>query len=359
MLSAVELGVDDRAQELLAKLPADHQQAILQKLTEESGKVRNVSAYVASACNKTDVSGIDERAADLLKQLPKHQQKEVMDKLRTTEGINNPSAWVAKACMKAGSATPQFQQQQQMAQQMSMFGNFGKYGGKGGYGQQIAYWEPVYMNGMKGGKGGYGKGGMPAWQSGKSSQTPQIDANAEKLVSSLPGNVRNEIMAKLREESHSIRNPSAWVVKAALKAGASTEVPVPLGDGDILLDAEAEALLNSLPEDEQVVITDKLTELGSSVRNPSAWVVKAALKAGAVANRRSLGLDPDAAKMLASLDQSQQDEIVAQLEETKPRNRSGWVVKAALNAGAKPQAEKGGKGCGKKGMMGMMRYMPY
>jgi len=273
-VEAASLGIDDRASTLLEKLPEHIQQAILAKAQEgqSEGKVRNISAWVASACMNAEPEalGLDEKASELMKQLPRERRQEILEKLKRTEGVNNPSAWVAKACLKetrAAAATVVYAAPQAY--------------GKGGY--YLA--PPAY------GKGGYGKGGpVPVVyvpidngarsyaSTGKGRGKPQLDSEASALLGQLPQAEQHDILEKLR--SSSVRNPSAWVVKAALQAGAT-----PAGDGGRQhrvapgLDEQASALLGQLPHAEQQNILEKLRS--SSVRNPSAWVVKAALQAGA------------------------------------------------------------------------------
>jgi len=366
-MSAEDLGVDARARELLETLPEDKQQEILQKLSDglDNGKVRNASAYVASACMKPEALGIDDRAAELLNQLPKSRRKEVLDKLKNTEGVKNPSAWVAKACLKDVANLQHFAP---MAYQPAF------------HQQQ---WEPVFARGGKGGHGfgGHGGyGGMAAPSSSFRSAPPRpapggdgrLDASANKLLQSLPVSVRKEIMAKLKQET-GVRNPSAWVARAAIKAGATPQRAEEPSGVDLVfnLDAQAQELLATLPVEEQEHILDKL-QAESGVRNPSAWVAKAALSAGAAPRSRSgasqhsqrLGLDPQAQQLLQTLGPDQQEEIMAKLEEAQAagqvRNPSGWVVKAALNAGAAPhqgQAPQIGKGKAKG--KGKGRFSPY
>jgi len=184
-------------------------------------------------------------------------------------------------------------------------------------------------------------------------------------LTSLPQSLQKQILDKL-QPLDGIRNPSAWVAKAALAAGAE---PQNGAEPRLGLDANATALLAKLSQDQQVDITTKLQELQASgqVKNPSGWVVKSALNAGAkadpsvvgarsgarvgatvqptpvVANTLvltpSLGLDRNAAMLLAQLPLENQADITAKLQELRMqgqvKNPSGWVVKAALNAGAK------------------------
>lgn len=365
-MSAEDLGVDARARELLETLSEDKQQDILQKLSDglDNGKVRNASAYVASACMKPEALGIDDRAAELLNQLPKSRRKEVLDKLKSTKGVKNPSAWVAKACLQDVGNQRQGNALQQLAAMVHQ--------------QQ---WEPVYAKGGKGfgGRGAYGGIAVPSFSSRSAPTRPavggdgRLDASANKLLQSLPVSVRREIMAKLKQET-GIRNPSAWVAKAAMKAGATPQQRAePLeepGGMDVVfdLDEQAQELLATLPVHEQENILDKL-QAESGVRNPSAWVAKAALSAGATPQSRSgasqqsraLGLDAQAQQLLQTLDPDQQAEILAKLEEQQAagqvRNPSGWVVKAALNSGAQSQGPPTGKGKSKG--KGKGRFSPY
>merc|ERR1719433_1507193 len=93
-----------------------------------------------------------------------------------------------------------------------------------------------------------------------------------------------------------VKNPSAWVAKAAMAAGATAsgaalqqqQQQSTLADntsGQCEVDENASALLQTLSEDAQQEILTKLQNswMEGKVQNPSAWVAKAALKAGATA----------------------------------------------------------------------------
>eukprot|EP00927_Polykrikos_kofoidii_P045896 TRINITY_DN4003_c0_g2_i1.p1 TRINITY_DN4003_c0_g2~~TRINITY_DN4003_c0_g2_i1.p1 ORF type:complete len:262 (+),score=65.99 TRINITY_DN4003_c0_g2_i1:90-875(+) len=244
--SAAAYGVDEKAQEMLSKLPEVTQQVVMQKLQEglAAGKVKNASAYVVGICNGPDVLGVDEKAAKLLDELPKHMRVQVLDKLRRATDVRNPSAWVAKAVLQAkqNGAIP-----------------FG-----GG--------APAHF------QGGYGLRGDVAYgmQFG-------IDPPARQLLMSLPPPTQQEIIAKLMQQAN-VRNPSAWIAKAAMQAGATSNLQgAQVGNQVTGLDPQAMALLASLPEAAQHEIQTKLMNSlkTGNVMNPSAWVAKACLKSGA------------------------------------------------------------------------------
>lgn len=315
-LSATELGVDDRAVEMLGRLPEDKQQDILEhlKIGVEEGKIRNPSAWVAKSCQKPEAHGLDDKAAAMLRQLPHKRQNELLEMLRNTPDVKNPSAWIAKAVHKDTK-------EDTMRKEL----------------EQFVAWA----------------NGSPT---GQFEREKQLDASAKKLLDSLPDHHRRDIVRKLNNEV-TLRNPSAWVAKACFKYGADKQQP----GGEVELDEEALELLGTLPEAEQEAILVRLRDEASTkiVRNPSAWVVKASMTAGATALRPSANtptptsgnLDDEAKELLEQLSQELQDDITNQLKEMRAkgqiRNPSAWVVKACVKAGAK--SERKGKGTRRQG----------
>jgi hypothetical protein len=344
MLSATELGVDERASKLLASLPEDKQEIILTQLAEgvSSGTVKNASAYVVAKANGPTGLGIDDRAAELLKQLPKSVQKDLITQLREKTDINNPSAWMAKACLKAQREAPAPAMHFAPMMAAPMMRNFAS---------------------------------VPQFNGGKKFQ---LDDKAESLLQTLMPADRSAIIKELAAQTD-VRNPSAWVVKRALERGAKPSTFSPMGAPMMMrmphrmpsmpvfqpmpqawsagpsLDAQALGLLHQLPRAVQDDLMNGLVS-DSTIRNPSAWMVKAALKAGARPQQGGARapvaapaaapvgggqeLDARALELLATLPEAEQEKILLGLEEKmeggEVRNASGWVVKAALNAGATP-----------------------
>eukprot|EP00401_Gymnodinium_catenatum_P018432 CAMPEP_0117494854 /NCGR_PEP_ID=MMETSP0784-20121206/19828_1 /TAXON_ID=39447 /ORGANISM="" /LENGTH=282 /DNA_ID=CAMNT_0005289751 /DNA_START=75 /DNA_END=920 /DNA_ORIENTATION=+ len=270
MLFAEDFGVDERASALLKELPEEAQQEVLQKLSEglEAGKVRNASAYVVGSVHSPATMGIDERALKLLQELPKAEQKTMMDKLRNTPNVQNPSAWVAKAVMshpqRSGPwpmSTPQVVMPPQQQQHLL----------------PLRTWMPMPVQ----------QHAWPQQQVWAPSGHGALDERAKALLNSLPIASREEILSLLRQQN-GVRNPSAWVAKAAMAAGATplsgAVAPqagaAPAAGGGSKLDSKAQSLLDQLPMPAQQEILEKLRQ-ETGVRNPSAWVAKAALKAGA------------------------------------------------------------------------------
>lgn len=374
-LTTDDFEIDERAAALLAKIPEEQQQVALHKLQTgiAGGKVRNQSSYIVGVLNGPDVLGIDDEATKLLRELPKEQQKQVLDNFRQTADVRNPSAWIAKAVIKAkkeGGGGCHYQ-------------GGGYQHQAGGYQHQPAFRQQAAF----GGGGGHAMGGA-------------IDANALNLLQTLPPRTQQEILGKLQEQGGSVRNVSAWVVKAALQAGAvSTQEPmahVQQHHGQVhrnpyaqaaggscpqlpMVDADAMNLLSSLPRHMQQEISGKFQNALASgeLKNASAWVAKAALKAGAntpaysaragpgipvfpvIAHGKAQApqqqrrpqapidesasmsmlvsqIDEKALELLQSLAPEQQQEIAAKFEKASAtgsiNNPSAWMVKAALNA---------------------------
>merc|ERR1719203_1568032 len=308
-----------------------------------SGKVRNASAYVVGVCNGPDVLGVDEEATKMLNELPLETRKAVIEKLRKTPDVRNPSAWVIRAVVSAK--------------------NSGRH-------QAV----PPQMGGMSG-------------------VVLTLDPGARTLLQTLPQMVQSEILSRLMQQ-RDVKNPSAWVVKAAVDAGADTtgsavehgrsqpqvggwqmlqptRAPGPSASPSMALtrrlDDGARELLRSLPAPTQQELLSKLAAQ-SDIKNPSAWMVKAALAAGARANHKGSGeqfpaqvaveqygaqevaeghglqdeneieLDAQAQALLSTISDEAQQEILQKLQNSindgRVKNPSAWVVKAALKAGA-------------------------
>merc|ERR1740138_767842 len=96
-------GIDEKALAALQKLNPEMQSVCLEKLQEGrlSGKVRNASAFLIGVVTGPDTLGIDEKARQMLNELPKPMQMDLMNRLRTATDINNPSAWIISASIKA------------------------------------------------------------------------------------------------------------------------------------------------------------------------------------------------------------------------------------------------------------------
>jgi len=355
----IEHGIDERAQELLRGLSQDHQHVVIEKLAAgvAAGKVRNASAYVVGVCRGPDLLEIDENAVKALNDLPAEARQAIVEKLRRTEDVRNPSAWVIKAVMTAKEA---------------------------GRNQIIAAAHGLPSPGVAP-MGGFA-GGPPRMTA--YAGVVGLDDGAKALLQTLPGDKQAEIMSRLQQQA-GVKNPSGWVVKAAIEAGATPlqggpgggrgmgaamaqqpmgmqmhmggaqygSMPSAHGRSSVLgsLDAAAQGLLASLPAQVQQDLIGKL-ETDPTIRNPSAWVAKAAMQAGAAPNRSSgaprqtftgqgppppappgmqLQLDARAQELLATITPEAQQEIMAKLQNTpEVRNPSAWVAKAALKAGA-------------------------
>lgn len=379
-LFADSFQVDDGAQSMLAELSEAKQQSILKALQEgiRTGKVRNPSAYVVGAVQAADAQadkmGIDQRCQEMLAGLPPAQRSEIISKLKQAPEVRNPSAWVMKAVITAKQAPqePMVQVGPAMVHPplpMAML-------------QHMQHFQPLQV--------------VRAAPEVSSGVLVGIDSGALALLQTLNPMVQQDILLKLQSQPD-VRNPSAWVAKAAMAAGASSlrgplaqqmqqlpvaqffpfAQPVPVGmmavpqqhlATMVALDQQATVLLETLPLHTQQDILAKLqAQIG--VRNPSAWVAKAALAAGATPQSvvtkgpqmAKLDLDAEASNLLATLSPTTQEGILLKLHDAKDagtvRNVSAWVVKAALNAGA--SASKSGGKVTSGSMRASLRPSPY
>merc|ERR1712187_240918 len=100
-----------------------------------------------------------------------------------------------------------------------------------------------------------------------------------------------ELLSRLQSQQGRI-NPSAWMVGAAFAAGAHADTNVSRGGANsqqlssMNVDAAAQALLTSLPQSEQdhIIATLEQSLAAGQIQNVSAWVAKACLKSKAVAS---------------------------------------------------------------------------
>merc|ERR1740121_3206437 len=82
--------------------------------------------------------------------------------------------------------------------------------------QQMAMGQQMYMAAPMMG-GGKGMGANFAY-----GMVNSLDPGAHALLESLPRPVQNEILGRLQQQS-GVKNPSAWVVKACMEAGATPQ----------------------------------------------------------------------------------------------------------------------------------------
>mmetsp|Transcript_9915 Transcript_9915/g.21800 ORF Transcript_9915/g.21800 Transcript_9915/m.21800 type:complete len:473 (-) Transcript_9915:59-1477(-) len=379
MSTPEEFGCDERASELVRSLPLEQQQMALEKLKQgiDAGKVRNASAYIVGVVHGPDLLGVDDRAMALLKELPEPQRKAVINKYKQVQDVRNPSAWIAKAVNQAKhemGGAQQGQMMMMMPQQQQMQGQ--RYSP---YPQAISGVHPGFgFNSLDTGaqgllrslpenqqqeilgklmmqphvnnpsawvaKAALAAGAVPqnnpsgGGNGGPSGSTyeefdPQVqpllagfslDAGSRSLLLSLPVETQVEIASKMVQQQ-TIKNPSGWIVKACLSAGAK---PV--------------------PREGAIVGGGAHTQGGRSMGNrpplPPAPMQQMGQQMGQMAmGQMGMGqvgfpqLDQGAKDLLGNLPMNIQQEILSKLAQANPKNPSGWVVKAALSAGARPQ----------------------
>jgi len=174
---------------------------------------------------------IDEKARTLLQQLPEEKQVEIASFLaaRIQSGtVMNPSGWMVKACIKEGATTESIPGGNPRAM---MGGNAMGMG-----------CNPMGMGGNMMGMGMMGGGSLDGFsnQSARSStatptvpQMPQavplvmsiLDDKAKTLLQQLPYEKQVDLASYLQQKmaTGGINNPSAWMAKSCLAAGANKD----------------------------------------------------------------------------------------------------------------------------------------
>jgi len=340
-LQQIMMVIDDRAKALLQRLPAEAQVDLASCLQAriEGGTVLNPSGWMVKSCiaagaktdsipggNPTAMGGmmamglssspnsvppnpealqqiymlIDDNANTLLQRLPEETQVDLASCLlaRIESGtVQNPSAWMVKSCIGKGAKT-----------------------------ESIPGGNPTAV------------GGNPMAMGGSSSQRSMqsdpealqqimmvIDDKAKTLLQQLPYEQQVDLASCLQSkvQDGSIMNPSGWMVRSAIAAGAGNTPamggnPMPMGGNTMtmgsmsggypvqnvgmatrsttplmpdalpqvmsVLDQKAQSLLQQLPYEKQVDLASFLQQkMGEGgIRNPSAWMAKSCLAAGAM-----------------------------------------------------------------------------
>merc|ERR1740138_79900 len=205
-------GIDEKALAALQKLNPEMQSVCLEKLQEGrlSGKVRNASAFLIGVVTGPDTLGIDEKARELLNELPKVMQQDLMNRLRTATDIQNPSAWIISAAIKAKKEG----KTQGMGGMMGMMGMMG--------GQNLAaqmMFAKMKMGGTMARASPYGS------PTGSTDVMDVIDEKAKAMLQQLPQEKQTDLVSCLQTkiQSGTCMNPSGWMVKSCIGAGAKTE----------------------------------------------------------------------------------------------------------------------------------------
>lgn len=332
-------GIDDRASDMLNKLDPIRQKAILDQLKVKTD-IKNPSAWVVKQILKEGQTpmALSPLAQPLPSQFPGRPQQQIRWEMQWVPVIEQAPMPVMKGYGKAGKGMP-----------MAVKGGYSPYGALSSYAPVAAAAPQARMMPRK----GLGK----AKDSGAAGFLPALDAAANRLLSQLAPADKQEILDRLKNETN-IRNPSAWAAKQAMSMGASPSAEVRAIDS---IDDQARNLFESLPAEKQEELAAKLEAEKDSIRNPSAWVAKNAMAAGAGPGASSMGqkggqkggasrgpprggpaaaaLDDRAKELLVSLPFANQTEILNTLEEMYAngtcRNPSAWVAKASMNAGAR------------------------
>jgi len=244
---------------------------------------------------------IDEKAKVLLQQLPEETQVDLSSCLqaRIEAGtVMNPSGWMVKSCIAAGART-----------------------------ESIPGGNPTAMGANMMGMGGAMRSANTVTPNPEALQQILlvIDDKARTLLEKLPYEKQVDLASCLQAKvaGGTVMNPSGWMVKSCIAAGAGNAM-APGGDqmgmgGNVMgmgnmmgmgmssmgsglptrsttplnpqavplvmmiLDDKAKALLQQLPYEKQVDLASFLQQkMGDGgIRNPSAWMAKSSIAAGA------------------------------------------------------------------------------
>lgn len=291
--------LDERAQEGLEEVGMEAATAILQQLESQMGKINNPSAYVLRAVGNArkgkgaggEVGGVppqrqpgqgdflgrwranlDPDAVSALEGVEPDAARAILAELEAKAGkVRNPSAYVVKA---VGNAK---QGKQAPGVSTTASDGLGAEYGAGG--------DNVLLEGVLG-----------RWRG-------SLDLEAITALGSVDPEHAGAILAELELKEGSVRNPSAYVVKAVGNAkqgrqlpGMSTRVKKE-GQNEELqvelarhaLDEKAQQALQELELADALDILAHLTQQSSSIGNPSAYVMKS------VGNKKN-GMDGRSAK---------------------------------------------------------------
>jgi len=394
------LGIDDKARELLESLPKQMQTQLLNTLRTQANAPTNPSAWIVShAINakkqmrvqmgsqmmggqmlggmtsrvspygapSPDSLGIDDRARELLEELPQPMQNQLLNELSTQADAPNSSAWIvsraisAKKQMRSGGVSPM--------------------GGQTTGGRMVG---GKMMGGMMARASPYDH---PTRNLGPSTVLPPqspdniahvmhlIDEKARILLQQLPYEKQIDLASFLvsKVRTNAVNKPSAWMIKSCIAAGAS-ESDVLMSGGsptqnsgataknpdDIpqiigMIDERAGMLFQQLPHDQQI---DFASFLLSKIRiggvmNPSAWMIKSCIAAGAkpVSDSKTVcGSSPEdiadimdmvdakPAMLLQQLPYEKQLDLasclLSKMRSGAIKNPSAWMTNSCLAAGA-------------------------
>jgi len=239
---------------------------------------------------------IDDSAKTMLQKLPYEKQVDLASCLQSKiEGgtVTNPSGWMMKSCISAGAGNT-----------TAMGGNPMAMGGN------MMAMNPMAM-------GGYSSpNSVPPNPEALEQTMAVIDDSAKTMLQKLPYEKQVDLASCLQSkiESGTVMNPSGWMMKSCIAAGAGNMTAMggnPMAMGGMamggmamgsmsggsttqpnpqavplvmmILDDKAKTLLQQLPYEKQVDLASYLQQkMGDGgIRNPSAWMAKSCIAAGA------------------------------------------------------------------------------
>eukprot|EP00747_Dinoflagellata_sp_TGD_P207271 gnl/TRDRNA2_/TRDRNA2_80852_c0_seq1.p1 gnl/TRDRNA2_/TRDRNA2_80852_c0~~gnl/TRDRNA2_/TRDRNA2_80852_c0_seq1.p1 ORF type:complete len:402 (+),score=86.20 gnl/TRDRNA2_/TRDRNA2_80852_c0_seq1:2-1207(+) len=281
--------LDQEVLESLSRIDQQHALVLLQNIDSADGSIRNPSAYIAKSIknletgsnlpelrsapmNGTDGKELDDKARAALAEVGPEAAKAIMAELEAKgDSVRNVSAYVCRAV-----------------------GNTRR--GEGAAGGLL----PVPSVDVPTSKDGDGQVLAPgndvlgAWRS-------KLDADAVRTLETVGATAASAILSELDSRGDQVRNPSAYVVKAAVNMmhgnvppnlqaalsgvaakGSSADNAVAQAELDLqmskyrhLIDEKATKALSELSAGIAAAILAQLGKLGGGVKNPSAYICKA------------------------------------------------------------------------------------
>ncbi|CAK0888548.1 unnamed protein product [Prorocentrum cordatum] len=357
-------GIDEKALMALQKLAPERQSECLQKLQEgiNSGKVRNASAFLIGIVTGPDALGIDDRARAMLNELPKPMQVELLNKLRMAVDVQNPSAWLISAVIKAKKTVGLAGMGGMMG--MMAGGQMLGMGGNGMLGAQMMFGKMggPRMGGMMARASPYGS---PPQTTGSVPSNPEalqqvmviIDEKARTLLQQLPEEKQVELASFLqaRIQGGTVMNPSGWMVKSCLAAGAKSE-SIPGGNPRAMGGGSMGMGCNPMGMGGGMMGMTGTGSMGSMGGCSPAQSVRSATASPTVPQMPQavpmvmMILDDKAKTLLQQLPYEKQVDLASFLQQKMQvggiKNPSAWMAKSCLAAGARTESDAAGFGAG-------------
>lgn len=345
--------LDPAAQEKLQQVGPMAAQQILQEMDSKAtlGQVRNPSGYVSKSCDNFK-GGISSPTSQQLVAAPSFHSFGSSPDLMRWHGVLDSDALQALEKVGPAMAAPILEKLQG---QMGQVRNPSAYVIKGvaNLGMLEKDLAPMHHAAAP-------SLSQQAQPRPRSVTLAALDESAQNSLHEIGGEAAEMILQELDSKGASVRNPSAFVVRAVANARrgegtAAMLATIPVATKQVLpdLDERANEALEEIGPDAAATIVQNLAHLGSKVNNPSAYVLRAVnnAKRGQGAGGQAMAAEAQSAvsEMLEAFAQKLDGEAMSALSSAPPavagsvlseleskwaevKNPSAYVVRAVANA---------------------------